>query len=89
MSPPSSVSKNKQETRVKQVGCREGLTLCSGSYLLNANFLLGLLFSPEDGSDISLKISTDFQRQLSRERDTLPCLPPASCWFLSWFIFQP
>jgi hypothetical protein len=82
MSPPSSESKNKQEMKMKQVGSRGRLTLCSAFYLLNADFLLGLLFSPEKGGDISLKNSIHFQRQLSMQRESLLCLLPASCLFL-------
>jgi hypothetical protein len=61
---------------MNQAGSRGRLTLCS-------DFLLGLLFSPEDGGDISLKNWIHFQKELSMQREILLYLLPVSYLFLA------
>jgi hypothetical protein len=60
MTPPSSGSKNKPETNVKQVVRRTG----SAYDLLHAGFWLGSFFDPEVGGDLFLRnvgcLSTDY-----------------------------
>jgi hypothetical protein len=49
MSPPSSESKSENQARRQHEAC-------SKHSLLEAGFLLGLFFDPEDGSDMFIRI---------------------------------